>query len=53
MRKFGLINEKKKTMKRTHTLKTKTSKLKIVLDPDLVSLNFLKVDQSVEEIWSN
>ena len=27
-RRFGLINEKKKTMKRTHTIKTNESKLK-------------------------
>ena len=52
-RRFGLIDEKKKTMKRTHTKKTNTSKLKIALDLDLVSLTFLKVDQSGKEIWSN
>ena len=52
-KKFGLIDEEKKTMKRTHTIKTNTNKLKIALDPNLVSLTFLKVDQSGEEIWSN
>ena len=52
-RRFGLINEKKKAMKktkiRTHTIKTNTSKLKIALDLDLVSLSFLTVNQSYEE----
>ena len=42
-RRFGLINEKKKAKKRTHTIKTKTSTLKIALDPDLILLTFLKV----------
>ena len=40
-------------MKHTHNIETNTSTLKIALDPDLVSLTFLKVDQSEEEIWSN
>ena len=48
-RRFGLINEKKKVMKRTHTIKTNTSKLKIALDPNLVSLTFLTVNQSDKE----
>ena len=48
-RRFGLINEKKKTMKCTHPKKTNTSKLKIALDLDLVSLTFLTVNQSDEE----
>ena len=48
-RRFGLINEKKKTMKMTHTIKTNTNKLKIALDPNLVSLTFLTVNQSDKE----